>query len=44
MWEEQAQVERREGRSLAAFFYNAVGKRDEKRTQERQQASGARVR
>ena len=44
MWEEQADVDRLEGRSLAAFFYNVVGKMDEKLTQERQEAYAARVR
>ena len=38
MREEQADVDRLEGRSLAAFFYNVVGKMDEKLTQERQEA------
>ena len=37
MREEQADVDRLEGRSLAAFFYNVVGKMDEKLTQERQE-------
>ena len=32
MREEQADVDRLEGRSLAAFFYNVVGKMDEKLT------------
>ena len=41
--EEQADVERLEGRSLAAFFYNVIGKMDEKLTQERQNAYAARV-
>ena len=44
MREEQADVDRLEGRSLAAFFYNVVGKMDEKLTQERQEAYAARVR
>ena len=44
MQEEQADVDRLEGRSLAAFFYNVVGKMDEKLTQERQEAYAARVR
>ena len=44
MQEEQADVNRLEGRSLAAFFYNVVGKMDEKLTQERQEAYAARVR
>ena len=33
--EEQADVDRLEGRSLSAFFYNVIGKMDEKLTQER---------
>ncbi len=41
--EEQADVERLEGGSLAAFFYGVIGKRDEKLTQERQEAYAARV-
>ena len=44
MQEEQADVDRLEGRSLAAFFYNVVGKMDEKLTRERQEAYAARVR
>ena len=44
MREEQADVDRLEGRSLTAFFYNVVGKMDEKLTQERQEAYAARVR
>ena len=40
---EQADVERLEGRSLAAFFYNVVGKMDEKLDRERQEAYAARV-
>lgn len=40
---EQADVERLEGRSLAAFFYNVIGKMDEKLDQERQEAYAARV-
>lgn len=43
MREEQADVDRLEGRSLAAFFYNATGKMDEKLTKERQEACAARV-
>ena len=43
MREEQADVDRLEGRSLAAFFYNVVGKMDEKLTRERQEAYAARV-
>ena len=34
--DEQADVERLEGRSLAAFFYQMVGKMDEKLTKEQQ--------
>lgn len=41
--EEQADVDRLEGRSLAAFFYGVIGKMDEKLTQERQEAYAARV-
>lgn len=41
--EEQTDVERLEGRSLSAFFYNVIGKKDEKLTQERQEAYAARV-
>lgn len=40
---EQADVDRLEGRSLAAFFYNVVGKMDEKLDQERQEAYAAAV-
>lgn len=40
---EEADVLRLEGRSLAAFFYNVVGKMDEKLDQERREAYGARV-
>lgn len=40
---EQADVDRLEGRSLAAFFYNVIGKMDEKLDQERQEAYAARV-
>ena len=38
---EQADVERLEGRSLAAFFYQVVGKMDEKLTKEQQEAYAA---
>lgn len=38
MADEQADVERLEGRSLSAFFYNVIRKMDEKLTQERQEA------
>lgn len=38
---EQADVDRLEGRTLAAFFYNAIGKMEEKLTQERREAYAA---
>ena len=38
MREEQADVDRLEGRSLAAFFYNVVGRMDEKLDRERREA------
>ena len=41
--EEQADVDRLEGRSLSTFFYNVIGKKDEKLTKERQEAYAARV-
>ncbi len=41
--DEQADVDRLEGRSLASFFYNVVGKRDERLDKERQEAYAARV-
>ena len=41
--EEQADVDRLEGRSLAAFFYNVIGKMDEQLDKERQEACAARV-
>lgn len=41
--DEQADVDRLEGRSLAGFFYNVIGKMDEKLTEERQEAYAARV-
>ena len=41
--EEQADVDRLEGRSLSAFFYNVIGKMDDKLTQEKQEAYAARV-
>lgn len=41
--EEQADVDRLEGRSLSAFFYNVIGKMDEKLTLEKQEAYAARV-
>lgn len=40
---EQADVDRLEGRSLASFWYNVVGKMDEKLDQERQEAYAATV-
>ena len=43
MSDAQADVERLEGRSLSAFFYNVIGKMDEKLSQERQEAYAARV-
>lgn len=39
---EQADVDRLEGRSLKAFFYNATGKMEEKLAQERREATAAR--
>lgn len=41
--EEQADVDRLKGRSLAAFFYNVIGKMDERLDKERQEAYAARV-
>ena len=41
---EQADVDRLERGSLAAFFYQAIGRMDEKLDEERQQACAARVR
>ena len=41
--QQQADVARLEGRSLSAFFYNVIGKMDEKLTQEKQEAYAARV-
>ena len=41
--QEQEDVDRLEGRSLSAFFYNVIGKMDEKLTQEKQEAYAARV-
>ena len=41
--EEQADVDRLEGRSLSAFFYNVIGKMDEQLDKERQEAYAARV-
>lgn len=43
MLDEQADVDRLEGRSLAAFFYNVIGRMDEKLDQERREAYEARV-
>ena len=43
MQEEQEDVDQLEGRSLAAFFYNVVGKMDEKLTKEREEAYAAKV-
>lgn len=43
MRNEQADVDRLEGRSLAAFFYNVIGRMDEKLDQERKEAYEARV-
>lgn len=40
---EQADVDRLEGRSLAAFFYNVIGKMDAQLDKERQEAYAARV-
>ena len=40
---EQADVDRLEGRSLAAFFYNVIGNMDEKLDEERRQAYEAAV-
>ena len=40
---EQEDVERLEGRSLSAFFYHVIGKKEEKLTQEKQEAYAARV-
>lgn len=41
--EEQKDVDRLEGRSLAAFYYNVIGKMDEKLDAERREAYAARV-
>ncbi len=41
--EEQADVERLEGRSLAAFFYGVIGRMDEKLDKEREEAYAASV-
>ena len=40
---EQADVDRLEGGSLAAFFYQVIGKMDEKLDKEREEAYAARV-
>ncbi len=40
---EQADVDKLEGRSLAAYFYNVIGKRDEKLDKERAEAYAAKV-
>lgn len=40
---EQADVEKLEGRILSAFFYNVIGKMDEKLTKEREEAYAAAV-
>ena len=40
---ENLDVERLEGRSLAAFFYHVIGKKDEKLDEERREAYAARV-
>ena len=40
---EQADVDRLEGHSLATFFYQVIGKMDEKLDKERQEAYAARV-
>ena len=41
--QEQADVDKLEGRSLAAFFYNVIGKMDEQLDKERHEAYAARV-
>lgn len=41
--EEQADVDRLEGRSLSAFFYSVLGKKEEKLTKEKQEAYAARL-
>ena len=41
--EEQSDVERLEGGSLASFFYNVIGKMDERLNKEREEAYAARV-
>ena len=41
--EEQDDVDRLEGRSLSAFFYQVIGKMDEKLTKEKREAYAAKV-
>ena len=41
--DEQADVDRLEGRSLASFFYNVIGKMDERLNKKREEAYAARV-
>ena len=41
--QEQTDVDKLEGRSLAAFFYNVIGKMDERLDKEREEAYAARV-
>ena len=41
--QEEADVDKLEGRSLAAFFYNVIGKMDEQLNKEREEAYAARV-
>lgn len=41
--EEQEDVDRLEGRSLSSFFYDVIGKKDEKLTQEKREAYAARA-
>lgn len=41
--EEQADVEKLEGKSLANYFFNVIGKLDEKLDREREEAYGAKV-
>lgn len=41
--DEQADVDRLEGKSLSSFFYHVIGKKDEKLTQEKQEAYAARA-
>ena len=43
MLSEQSDVDKLEGGSLASFFYNVIGKMDEKLTKEREEAYAARV-